>query len=141
LASNGSPLLLDTSAAIALVDESNRLHVQVDHACKGRVLGLSGHAAFETYSVLTRLPFPARISGQDAARLIAGEFPATVYLSQEGSARLVGQLGVGVISGGATFDALVGACAVEHGLTLLSCDLRAEPTYRALGVDAWLLEG
>jgi predicted nucleic acid-binding protein len=44
------------------------------------------------------------------------------------------------IAGGSVYDALVGATAVEHGLTLVSRDHRALETYRALGVDVEFLD-
>jgi len=49
-------VLLDTSAAIALIVEDHEAHSVTLNAVGGRRLGLSGHAWFETYSVLTRLP-------------------------------------------------------------------------------------
>jgi len=41
--------------------------------------------------------------------------------------------------GGAVFDALVGACAKQHGLALATRGWRALETYRALEVDVELL--
>ena len=38
------------------------------------------------------------------------------------------------------YDALVGAVAAQHGLTLVSRDRRALDTYRALGVTVELLD-
>ncbi|MFN0155587.1 MAG: PIN domain-containing protein, partial [Gaiella sp.] len=55
-------VLVDTSVAIALVTSDHQQHKVVFDALGGRRLGLSGHAAFETFSVLTRLPPPARRS-------------------------------------------------------------------------------
>jgi hypothetical protein len=43
------------------------------------------------------------------------------------------------LAGGAIYDGLVGAAAREHRVLLVSCDRRAEPTYRALGVTYELL--
>ena len=51
----------------------------------------------------------------------------------------VGGQGCAGLAGGAVYDGLVGAAAREHGLLLVSCDRRAEPTYRALGVSYELL--
>lgn len=39
----------------------------------------------------------------------------------------------------AEYDALVAAAAAEHGLKLVSRDVRAAGTYRAMGVDLELL--
>jgi hypothetical protein len=54
--------LLDTSAAIALMVEDHDAHIATLDAVRGRRLGLAGHAWFETYSVLTRLPAGLRRS-------------------------------------------------------------------------------
>lgn len=43
------------------------------------------------------------------------------------------------ISGGAVYDASVGATADHYGRTLLSCDLRAARTYEKLGIDVTYL--
>ncbi|BBZ52193.1 hypothetical protein MHEI_39100 [Mycobacterium heidelbergense] len=45
----------------------------------------------------------------------------------------------GQAAGGALYDGLVGAAAREHQLPLVTCDRRAESTYRALGVTYELL--
>nr|WP_248838596.1 hypothetical protein [Frankia sp. AgKG'84/4] len=42
----------------------------------GNEPALSGHALAETYSVLTRMPGDARLSGPDAARLLDVRFTA-----------------------------------------------------------------
>ena len=53
-------LLLDTSAAVALVLADHEHHGAVMADVGDVELGLSGHAAFEAFSVLTRLPGPNR---------------------------------------------------------------------------------
>lgn len=135
MATSADVLLLDTSAAIALVRPGQDGHDRVLAAAKGRKLGLSGHATFETYSVLTRLPPPQNLSAATAARLIAVNFPHSRYLSPKRSGRLLADLAESGISGGSVYDALVGAAAVEHDLPLLSFDRRAEPVYRSIGVN------
>ena len=129
------PCLLDTSAALAFVQPSHGGHTTTYAALVGRPKGLAGHAVFETFSVLTRLPPPDRLSPQAARRLIEVNFPHSRFLSSQGSASLVGHLSANGISGGAVYDALVAAAAAEHGLTLVTRDARALGTYRALGVD------
>jgi predicted nucleic acid-binding protein len=102
-------------------------------------MGLAGHAAFETFSVLTRLPPPQRLTASAAERLIATNFPHTRQLSAGRAASLIADLARLGITGGSVYDALVGAVAVEHGLRLISLDRRAERVYLALGVDLELL--
>ena len=104
-----------------------------------RQLGLAGHAAFETFSVLTRLPAPSRLVPAAAFRVMTSNFPHTRFLGPERSAELLTELADRRIAGGSVYDALVGATALEHGLTLISRDRRAAETYRALGVVVEML--
>ncbi|MCC5954346.1 MAG: type II toxin-antitoxin system VapC family toxin [Acidimicrobiia bacterium] len=134
-------LLVDTSVAVPLTVADHEFHQPVLHALDGMVLGLAGHAVFETFSVLTRLPPPARRAPALVARLIAENFPESRYLSDRGSAWLATQLAGGEISGGAVYDALVGATACEHGLVLATNDRRAIDVYRHLGVTVQLVPG
>jgi len=127
-------LLLDTSAAIALVIEDHEAHATTLAAVRGRRLGLAGHAWFETYSVLTRLPGTLRRSPADVALLLAHDFPASAFLSAEVTAALGPEFARLGISGGAVYDGLVGTTARQHGCELLSADARARPVYEALGV-------
>jgi predicted nucleic acid-binding protein len=138
-AANNSALLVDTSVAIALVVADHEHHQATSTAVDDRRLGLSGHAAFETFSVLTRLPTPARRSPATVARLLAEAFPETRFLSAQAAAALLTDLGDAGIAGGAVYDALVGACAAEHGLELATRDRRAVETYRALDLRVELL--
>lgn len=132
-------VLVDTSVAVALVVADHEQHDVVIDAAEGKVLGLSGHAAFETFSVLTRLPPPARRGPAIVSRLLRENFTASRFLSADAAATLLGRFAQGDIAGGSVYDALVGAAAVEHGLTLMTLDRRAVDTYRALGVAIDLL--
>jgi len=127
-------LLLDTSAAIALVLEDHDAHAATVATVRGHRLGLAGHAWFETYSVLTRLPGALRRSPADAERLLAHNFPASAFLSESATAALGAELGRLGIAGGSVYDALVGAAARHHGQPLLTRDTRAGPTFGAMGV-------
>ena len=131
--------LLDTSTAVALIVEDHEAHVATIDAVRGRRLGLAGHAWFETYSVLTRLPPGLRRSPADALGLLARNFPASGFLGEAEAADLGGELGRLGISGGAVYDALVGATARQHRLPLVSADARARPVYDALGVEIELI--
>jgi len=126
--------LLDTSTAVALVVEDHEAHAATLEAVRGRRLGLAGHAWFETYSVLTRLPGSRRRSPVDVIRILAHDFPASAFLAEDAAVELGRDLVRLGISGGAVYDALVGAAARQHRLKLVSNDLRARPVYEALGV-------
>ena len=128
-------LLVDTSVAIALVVADHEHHDSTFRALADRRLGLAGHAAFESFSVLTRLPPPARRTPATVARLLRTTFPHSRFLSPRGAASLLARLETLGVAGGSIYDALVGATAAEHGITLATRDLRALGTYRALEVD------
>lgn len=100
---------------------------------------MSGHAAVELLSVLTRLPPPHRLSPAAALRLEQKNFPESRFLSATDSRDLVRELALAGLAGGALYDGLVGAAARKHNLPLVTCDRRAEPTYRLLAVDYELL--
>ncbi|MGF2944092.1 type II toxin-antitoxin system VapC family toxin [Mycobacterium sp. Lab-001] len=132
-------MLLDASAALALAQRENPLHL----AARTRLLacrrGMSGHAAVELLSVLTRLPPPHRLSPAAALRLEQKNFPESRFLSATDTKDLVRELALAGLAGGALYDGLVGAAARKHKLPLVTCDRRAEPTYRLLAVDYELL--
>ena len=132
-------LLVDTSAAVALLVADHAAHAVTWDRLAGRRLGLAGHAAFETYSVLTRLPGPSRLTPADTARVIAANFPGTRYLGPAAASdlhRTLPELGV---AGGAVYDALVGAAAREHRLPLATRDEKAIEVYRAIGCEIELI--
>lgn len=126
--------LLDTSTAIALVVEDHEAHAATREALRGRRLGLAGHAWFETYSVLTRLPGGLRRSPPDVIRVLTRNFPDSAFLGEAEAVALGSELARLGIAGGAVYDALVGAAARQHGRPLASGDVRAQPVYEALGV-------
>jgi predicted nucleic acid-binding protein len=128
-------VLLDTSTAIALVVEDHEAHAVTRESVGCRRLGLAGHAWFETFSVLTRLPAGLRRSPADVIRLLAHNFPASAFLGETESAELGAHLARLSVSGGAVYDALVGAAALQHRRRLISGDARARPVYEALGVE------
>lgn len=132
-------VLVDTSVAVALSVANHEFHTATIDALDGRRLGLAGHAAFETFSVLTRLPAPARRPPGVVAHLMRENFPGTRFLTVEGAAELLARFAGGEFAGGAVYDALVGATAIEHGSTLATLDRRALDVYRVLGVDVELL--
>ena len=136
---NGPQILIDTSVAVALLVGDHEHHLATMGAIGDRQLGLSGHAAFETFSVLTRLPPPARRPPDVVVRLLAENFPENRFLSPGRAAALIEALGKAGIAGGSVYDALIAATAIEHGLKLATRDQRALLTYRAMQVDVEVL--
>jgi predicted nucleic acid-binding protein len=139
-ASRRRDLLVDTSVAVALVVADHEHQGTTTRAVGRQRLGLSGHAAFETFSVLTRLPAPARRPPGVVARLLDAGFPATRFLGARETEALLGRLGNLGVAGGSVYDALVGAVAVTHDLPLATRDKRALDVYRALDVEVRLLD-
>jgi predicted nucleic acid-binding protein len=70
-----------------------------------------------------------------ARRALSANFPETRYLGPEAGAALLSSLPSLGLSGGAVYDALVGATAREHNLPLITRDRRAIATYRALDIN------
>lgn len=133
---DGEPeLLVDTSVAVALSVADHQGHSEARAAVEGRRIGLAGHATFETFSVLTRMPPPARRTPSAVSRLLAANFPHTRFLEPRVAASLLARLADLGVSGGAVYDALVGATALAHGVPLVTRDRRAAATYRVLEVD------
>ena len=132
--------LADTSIAVALLVEDHERHDAAVDAVGRTAIGFAGHAVFETYSVLSRLPPPLRRSPNVVGRLLQENFPTNRYLSPAASASLVHQLAGAGVGGGSVYDALVASAALESGLPLFTCDRRALPTYRALRVVVSVVE-
>ena len=141
LSSRPRVALVDTSVAVALVVADHEHHATAFAALGDRTLGLAGHAAFETFSVLTRLPPPARRPPAVVAEVLADNFPATTFLPAANAAELLRRLPQLGIGGGSVYDALVAAAATAGGLRLFTLDRRAVPVYRTLEVDVEVLAG
>lgn len=124
---------VDTSVAVAALDPLHVAHGACRAICAERRPALCGHACFETYSVLTRLPGSAVVSPQVAGRLLAQAFPSRCWLTADDQSELYSQLARLDIRGGMVYDALVGAAASKAGLVLLSRDRRAGRTYDLVG--------
>ena len=134
LPTNADILLLDSSAALALVNPGHALRAAVAKRVRGFRLGLAGHAAYETYSVLTRWPPPHRISAAVAQRMIGANFPATRHLDADQGSSALSVLAAAGVAAGAVYDGLVALAALAADQLLISCDQRAVITYRAVGV-------
>lgn len=136
---NDELLLFDTSAAMAFVDRENIFHTYAKELAHQRPRGLSGHAQFEFYSVLTRLPLPKRVDSVDAVRLINQEFPESRFLPAEHTGALLEEFTHAGITGGMVYDGIIAATARHHGVELVTGDHRAVPVYKSLGVQYLLL--
>jgi len=99
-----------------------------------------GHVLVESFSVLTRLPAPYRVSAELAAELLAANFPREpLTMKPEEVMSFVAGLPQWRVIGGAVYDALIAATARDAGAALLTLDARAARTYLAIGVDTQLV--
>jgi len=130
---------VDTSVAVPLILRTHPAHDAVTAWAADKRLCLSGHAAAETYSVMTRLPAPVRATGQDVARAMDDAFSEVLALPAKIAASVHQELASHEISGGATYDALVALAARENNMTLATRDARAQGTYETVGAVAFLL--
>ena len=129
----------DTSVVVAAFASWHESHKAAGRALRPGTR-LIAQCAVETYSVLTRLPAPHRAPGDVVLRFLAERFPED-YLVLDSAplkALLRSLPGLG-ISGGATYDAVIGATAAHVRATLLSFDRRAAGTYQRSGCDLKLL--
>lgn len=132
---------IDTSVAVAYLDAGHSAHQVCTEFLSGKTAVLAGHAAFESFAVLTRLPGDAQVSPVDAITALRTAFGEPLWLPIEAQNSLFARLGTSGMSGSAVYDALVGEAARVNELTLITRDRRALPTYRFLGVDFIVVEG
>jgi predicted nucleic acid-binding protein len=103
---------------------------------------LPGHAAIESYSVLTRLPGGLAVPPATAARVLAERFrDAPLLLPPEQHDALVATLAAAGVFGGASYDGLVALEARAHDHTVLTLDQRAQSTYERLRVPFRVIDG
>lgn len=133
--------LFDSSAAVPLVVHDHEFHGPVLEVAAGFRRGLAGHAWFETYSVLTRMPAGVRRSPVAVHGALRDTFPDTRFLEADVAMDLRAEFADRGIAGGAVFDALVAAVARALDAPLVTCDRRAKATYDSLGVRVIWPEG
>lgn len=126
---------VDTSVAVAALDAAHTSHAPCRDAARTYRPALAGHAAYEVYSVLTRMPGQLAVAPDAARQVIRAGFPEVVSLVEADAADLLDRVGVLGITGGGVYDALVAQAAHRHGRVLLTRDRRAMRTYDLLGVE------
>lgn len=139
MATNADRYSVDTSVAVAALDAGHAAHVVCLSAVRERRPGLAGHAAYETFSVLTRMPGALSIDAPTAQDIMSRVFPQVYWLEADAARSLLDRLGTVGIVGGAVYDALVGEAAKTNNSVLLTRDQRARRTYDLLGVNYELL--
>ncbi len=131
---------VDTSVVVAAFASWHEHHEQARTALDDGAR-LIDRCALETYSVLTRLPPPHRSASEVVRDFLRLRFTEPyMRLDARAYREFVLDLPERGVTGGAIYDAVVGATAVVHSAELLSCDRRAVPTYEELGVRVVLLD-
>jgi predicted nucleic acid-binding protein len=130
----------DTSVLVAAFASWHEQH-ELAFAAIRRVNAMVAHCLVETYSVLTRLPAPHRMTPDVVASYLDRSFDAlpVFALSASEQRKLVGVCSARGLAGGAIYDALIAAACVHADLSLLTLDVRARPTYSALAAEHELL--
>ena len=129
----------DTSVAVAAFASWHENHEAARKILDGQ-LELIEHCALETYSVLTRLPPPHRVSGELVRDFLAARFRRPfLRLAPDAYRSFVLGLAARGIMGGAAYDALVAATAAACEAELVSCDQRALSIYERYGLRTLFL--
>jgi toxin FitB len=130
---------VDTSVVVAGLCSWHPDHLPAKAVLVSKPTALA-HVLCETYSVLTRLPAQQRLEPQLVLRALERLFPKVpVGLPMDAVFPLLRSLAVKGISGGATYDAIVGESARVNNVALHTLDSRARPTYEAVGAEVlWL---
>ena len=102
--------------------QHSRVMPWLDRILAGEVSGvLSGHSLAETYSVLTRIPPPDRISPEFAWQAIERNLPffEVITLTEAEIVAMLSDLATQDIGGGTVYDALIAAVARKANVDVL----------------------
>jgi predicted nucleic acid-binding protein len=92
------------------------------HLAAGDQMPIVAHTLLETYSSITRMPHPTRVSPQDALLGITRSFLSlgtVVSLRQDDHERLLHELAAAGMIGGQVYDAAIVACARLAGAEVI----------------------
>jgi predicted nucleic acid-binding protein len=133
-------LTADTSVLVAAFAAWHDRHV-VALPVVNRLQAVVAHCLLETYSVLTRLPAPHRMTTAGISKQLHATFQRhhVLGLSPEDQRNLVATCAAHGVSGGSVYDAMIALTCARAKAKLLTLDARARQTYAALAVDYELL--
>ncbi len=131
----------DSSVLIPALASNLEGHERCVAVLAGRSPRLICHVAFETTSVLSRMPEGLRMTPVSVRDALDVDFPDSwLALDADGQRNCLRRAVDAGLRGGALYDALIAATAREHGATLLSADRRAREAYEAIGADVSYLD-
>lgn len=126
-------IALDTSVVVAAFASWHEAHKSAA-LCLAREPRIPAHVMLETYAVLTRLPPPHRAPADVVFAFLKQRFTAApLTLPGTAQASLLAQISASGLTGGAIYDALIGATVRHAGATLITRDLRATRAYDVVG--------
>ncbi len=130
----------DSSVLIAAFASYHAAHERALDAV-GDAPGLIVHVAFETSSVLSRMPEGQRMEASFVLDALEREFPEPwLALDADAQRSCLHRAVDAGLRGGALYDALIAATARAHDATLLSADRRAREAYEAVGANVSYIE-
>jgi predicted nucleic acid-binding protein len=131
----------DSSVVIPALAVSHEGHERCFAALAGSSARLISHVAFETTSVLSRMPEGLRMATVTVRDALDHDFPDSWLVLDADAQRACMRRAVDAgLYGGGLYDALIAATAREHGATLLSADRRAREAYEAMGARVKYLQ-
>jgi predicted nucleic acid-binding protein len=131
----------DSSVLIPALASSYVGHERCFAALAGRSPRLISHVAFETTSVLSRMPEGLRMAPMTVREALDRDFPDSwLALDADAQRACLARAVDSGLRGGALYDALIAATAAAHDATLLSADRRASAAYEAMGARVEYLE-
>jgi predicted nucleic acid-binding protein len=126
---------VDASVLVAAVAPWHEDHVAAAAVLR-RLPRIPAHAAWETYSVLTRLPVPHRLEADEVAAWLRRALRAApLTRPADAPASVLERCAEAGIVGGQVYDARIGATAAAAGAKLLTRDRRASASYAAVGAE------
>lgn len=132
--------VVDTSVVVAAITASDGDVLSRCRTALDASPSPVAHVLIESFSVLTRLPPPWRLSPAAAHEFLASAFPELpVPLSARGYRFVAKAMGGEQSAGGKVYDAVVARTALEAGQVLLTRDSRAAQTYGLMEAEYVLL--
>lgn len=132
----------DSSVTIAAAAPWHVAHRAAVTALGADQASLIAHVAFETTAAMSRMPEGQRLAPATVSGWLERRFGTRwLALSAPAARRALRTAIKHGTRGGALYDALIAATAMNHDHTLLSADRRAASTYAALGVEVVYLPG
>lgn len=129
----------DSSVTIPALLADHEAHAVAEAALAETEVTVA-HAGIETYSVLTRLPAPLRLTAAQAIDLISARLPGEwITLDADALHAAMRRMADRGVLGGSAYDGLIALTAAGHDAELLTLDRRAGRSYDRLGIRFSLL--